>query len=439
MADQDRPYINPLLEMSEFDSASSTPMTLCTLPGQDKQVRFVLPTSYIDLVRLLDGKRSLDDAINEFMAQNPGIYEKDWLLKLVKTGLMPKGIVIYPHQDPESAGISRQKRRAFLYLKLPIIPAHIVDPIARRLGFMYNHAALIAGVTLFIAMHVYVYAILVPQHDIDFNQLNAAGILILMILSTLGTFFHEFGHASAAAHFGCRNITIGWGLYIVYTVLWTDVSDAWKLPRKQRAIVDIGGVYFETIILLIMVLAFTYTGNTLFIFAFIFIDLSIATTLNPFLRMDGYWLISDLFGIVNLRSQQMAWLNNIGKRLFAPKSQKNIEEVALDKKARRVLVIYSLLGSLFFFYILYIIYKIMILKIFFGFPAFFEATFIAYKNGMSVPQILSAFLEITWRALMLAGAGFMIAAFMRKALKLIGKIREFRAPDQKHSVAGVKI
>lgn len=439
MTDQNRPYINPLLELSEFDSASSRPMTLCSLPGEDRQVRFALPTSYIDLVQLLDGTRTIDEAIDEFMARNPETYEKSWLQKLVETGLIPKGILIYPHQDPKIAGISRQKKRAFLYLKLPIIPPSIVDPIARQMGFLYNRFALIAGVIMFVAMHVYVYAILFTQHEIDFNQLDATGILLLMLLSTLGTFFHEFGHASAAAHFGCRKITIGWGLYIIYTVLWTDVSEAWKLPRKQRAIVDIGGVYFESIFLLIMLLSFIYTGNTLFIFAFIFIDLSIATTLNPFLRMDGYWLMSDLFGIVNLRSQQMAWLNNIGKRLFSPKDHKEIEKVELDDRAKRVLIFYSITGFLFFFYIIYIIYKIMILKVFFGFPDFFEATLLDYRSGMSASQMVGAFLEIAWRVLMLAGAGFMIIALIRRGAKLVGKVREFRSPDQKQPVAEAKV
>lgn len=420
------PFINPLLEISDFDSDSIEPMMLCVVPSEgDEPVRLAVPAVYLELVREFDGERSLDEAIDAFLEQHPESYSKDWLQRLVDKSLLPKGILVYSHQDPSRIAVSSQPKRAFLYIKLPIIKPNVVDPIAKRLSFMFRREALIAGLVLFVASHAYVYGVLLGQEHVDFNQLNALAVVALMWLSTAGTIFHEFGHASAAAHYGCRKMTIGWGLYLIYTVLWTNVSDAWKLPRRQRAIVDLGGVYFESIFLLLMLAVYLYTGHTVFLFAFVFIDMSIAKTFNPFLRMDGYWLMSDLFGIVNLRKQQAVWLRSIAARLFGGKEEdvKN----KLTRQAGIALVVYTILGALFMGFILTVIFKIVVLEILTEYPGLLAGYWKDFQAGMSVFQFVNAILEIGWRAMMLFGATLMLVGLVKKTVTFISKLRVIRA------------
>lgn len=424
--------MNPLLEVSDFDSDSSKPMALCIVPSEEEYVRFAIPTAYMELIRGFDGERTTDEAIDAFLERKPGSFTREWLRRLVEESLIPKGILVYTHQDPGRVAVSNQPKRSFLYIKLPIIKPNVVDPIARRLGFLYKREALIFGLILFIATHVYVYGVLIRQHHVDFNQLNAAGILTLMLFSTMGTVFHEFGHASAAAYYGCRRMTIGWGLYLIYTVLWTNVSEAWKLRRHQRAIVDIGGVYFESIFLLLMLLLYLYTGSTIFLFAFIFIDLSIATTFNPFLRMDGYWLMSDLFGIVNLRQQQIVWLQSIASNLFGNGTV--VVQSNLSRKAKWALGIYTLFGSLFLVYILKVIFEFVILNILGGYPGLLLDFWRNLQNGMSALGFLNGFLEIFWRTLMLFGAAVTLLSLAKGIVNLVGKLRVVRATVQRRGV-----
>lgn len=419
-----RLHVNPLLEVSDFDSSADKPMLLCTLPVADEHARFAVPAVYMSLVSQFDGTKSTDEAIAAFLADHPQ-YEAAWVRRLLEQSLIPKGLLILPEQDPRNAATRKQSRRAFLYLKLPIIGPGLVDPIASRLAFLFHKVTLSLGLLAFIASHVYVYGFLVDTSKIDFNALNAGSILILMLLSTLGTLCHEFGHASAAAHYGCRRMTIGWGLYIIYTVLWTNVSDAWKLPRQQRAIVDIGGVYFESIFLLLMLALYLQTGNQIFLFAFIFIDLSIATTFNPFLRMDGYWLMSDLFGIVNLRSQQMLWLRGLLSRWFGDGSEAS--DGGLTPRARRILGLYTILGVFFLGYILTVIYKVVVLNVLWAFPGMVQDLWVDAADGIAITALLGGLLELAWRLLLLFGATVTLYSFAMGGWNLVRQFRAARA------------
>ncbi|MDQ0497132.1 site-2 protease family protein [Paenibacillus brasilensis] len=75
-----------------------------------------------------------------------------------------------------------------------------------------------------------------------FGTFSGVGMsLILLLLSIL---FHEFGHVVAAYRYGIRPRDIGIGLYMLVPVMFVDLSEAWKLPRKQRVVIDFAGIYF---------------------------------------------------------------------------------------------------------------------------------------------------------------------------------------------------
>lgn len=425
-------FANPLLEASDFDSDAGQPMVLCVIPSANDPVRFAIPAPYLELVRQFDGERTEEEAIDAFLDGHPDGFEREWLRRLVRQSLLPKGILVHADQDPARVAVSSQPKRAFLYLKLPIFPPRVVEPVAQCLSFMFKRPPLLLGILLAVVSHVYVYGVLIHEQHVDFNQLDATGVLLILLLSTLATICHEFGHASAAAHYGCRRMSIGWGLYIVYTVFWTNVSEAWKLPRRQRAMIDIGGVYFESVFMLLMLALYLKTGNLVFLFAFVFIDLSLLTTLNPFLRMDGYWLISDLFGIVNLRKQQTEWMGEIASKLFGGGAY--VKRSSLSRRAKWALSIYSVAGLLFLIYLLTVILQFVVLSVAGQYPALLQGFWRDAMAGMSAVQLLAGFVEVFWRTLMLVGAGFMLVLLGTRAAGLVARIGLFKPAAQRRSV-----
>jgi putative peptide zinc metalloprotease protein len=207
-----------------------------------------------------------------------------------------------------------------VFLKVPLLRDAVVGPPARALSWLYATPVAVVLLLTILAAHLAFYFLIAPSGLPDLSRMTARDGLTLALLGYAGLIIHEFGHAAAAARFGCRRLEIGFAMYLYIPVMYTDLSDAWKLPRKQRAVVDFGGVYFQGIYLAVLLGVYLVTGNAWLLTAFLFSDLTIAASLNPFLRLDGYWVISDLAGIANLRAQSSGLMLAVWTRLWRPRS-----------------------------------------------------------------------------------------------------------------------
>lgn len=118
-----------------------------------------------------------------------------------------------------------------------------------------------------------------------------------------GCVFHEIGHASAVHRFGETPGRIGVGVYLILPAFFTDVSRAWSLTVTQRAVVDLGGVYFQTLLLAISSPIALLTHDRVAVYFSLTTVLLIVNTLNPFLKYDGYWFLSDVTGLTNLHGR----------------------------------------------------------------------------------------------------------------------------------------
>ena len=122
---------------------------------------------------------------------------------------------------------------------------------------------------------------------------------------------HEFGHAVACKRFGvpCKDI----GLLLSFGMIcpYVDITDAWSVgSRRKRIVIALGGIYFEAIVAAIAGIAWCFTVESWMHDLFFRIMLvSSATTLlfnaNPFLKYDGYFVLSDCIGMQNIRER--AW------------------------------------------------------------------------------------------------------------------------------------
>ena len=131
--------------------------------------------------------------------------------------------------------------------------------------------------------------------------------------------WHELGHAAACRHYRCAHGAIGWGVYLFTPVFYTDVSSIWRLPRRQRAVVDVAGVYAEAVAATVAAAAYGAWGSPLLVYVFLLIDLSILTQLTPILRRDGYWIVADLAGHPHLHEASLHLIRRgIARRLGRP-------------------------------------------------------------------------------------------------------------------------
>jgi putative peptide zinc metalloprotease protein len=119
-------------------------------------------------------------------------------------------------------------------------------------------------------------------------------------MTFVSVWFHELGHAAACVRGGARPGPIGCGLYLTMPVLFTDVTDSYRLARRHRLLVDLGGICFNGVAAVGFFVAYRSTGHAPFL-VLVVVQHSIALQqLAPFVRLDGYWALSDLTGVPDL-------------------------------------------------------------------------------------------------------------------------------------------
>lgn len=155
-----------------------------------------------------------------------------------------------------------------------------------------------------------------------------AGIVTSAISVVAIKSLHELGHAYTAVRYGCHVRTAGVAFMAFVPMLYTDVTDAWKLPlRKQRIHIDMAGIYVECAVagLCLFLWAFLPDGpmrSAVFVLATVSIFMSFVVNLNPFMRFDGYFVLADLIGVPNLQPRGFNLLRyQIRRMLFASSEQ----------------------------------------------------------------------------------------------------------------------
>ncbi|MEO5378208.1 MAG: peptidase M50 [Magnetococcus sp. DMHC-6] len=129
---------------------------------------------------------------------------------------------------------------------------------------------------------------------------------------------HELGHAYTAKRYGCRIPTMGVAFLVLLPMLYTDTTEAWKLPyKKQRLAIALGGLKAEGALAVLSLLAWNLlplgmAKEMAFWIATTSLSTTLAINLSPFMRFDGYFVFSDWLDLPNLheRSFQMGrwWL-----------------------------------------------------------------------------------------------------------------------------------
>jgi putative peptide zinc metalloprotease protein len=116
----------------------------------------------------------------------------------------------------------------------------------------------------------------------------------------IATAFHEIGHATACRYGGAKPGVMGVGIYLAWPAFYTDVTDAYRLGRGGRLRTDLGGIYFNAIFALAMGGLFALTGFEPLLLLVLVQNFAMLQQLLPFLRLDGYYILSDLTGVPDM-------------------------------------------------------------------------------------------------------------------------------------------
>lgn len=245
------------------------------------------------------------------------------------------------------------KRKSFLYSK-DFIPAAVVERYSTMFSRLFHPWVMAVATGLFAALDAaYFLFFKDTRNHTPIDIYIIIGMYLFLVTSSLT---HEFGHASACRHYGAPHGNIGLGLYLNLPVFYTDVSHIWKLSRRQRCVVNFGGVYFQMLLLIPLLSAAIATGSNLLKYMIVLMNLNFLITMNPFFKFDGYWMVTDMLGVANLRQKGKEWTTYVWQKMRGKEPHTRPYLLSLPRWTGYSLMAYTVVVSLFFgFYFLYVI------------------------------------------------------------------------------------
>jgi putative peptide zinc metalloprotease protein len=395
---------NQDVHITPAQDSTSIPMALCELPvGDEHSIKFVAPFELLDVLRLFDGSRSVAEVAALSADHSPRTpYSVEKLERLICTFCLPKRVLLDPSRPIDTA--AQVLVRKYLHFRLPLLPNLLVKRVGRWLAPLFNKRVALVICLVAVLAHLKFYCDSSSVPDVVLaggRDLSAA-----MLLTILAAVCHEFGHATAFTRYGGRRTEIGLGLYLYMPVLYTDVSDAWKFSRLERVVVDVGGVYFQAIFATIAIFMFLSTHAPVWSYAVSLITLTLSFSLNPFLRMDGYWFVADAFGIRNLRAQSSLLVQYTLRRLAGRTQAVPACFATLTEPMKWMLGAYTLLSTAFFGFLVTKVGRQALLVLIPGYPHLVKV--IAWRiatHPMDLVGVCSGIVEIVWKTMILVGCG----------------------------------
>jgi hypothetical protein len=311
--EQERPVLAPNIQlMGELkESGFQQRQWLIQREGQFIQVSELL----YRVAEQINGEHTLREIAARVTETTDWIVKGTHVRQIIHNKLIPMGIVLAADGSavaPTVAGITDWKRSPLtLNARVRLISPRILDPITGVLQVFFTPFVLVPVLVTIVLAHVWLYFV----HGLTMSLRNVlytpGGLLLVLAVMLISNIFHEFGHASAIRYGGGRARGIGAGIYLVYPVFYTDLTDSYRLGRLARVRTDLGGFYFHFIFELGIIAYTLISRNDFLLIIVALIDLDIIYQCMPFVRFDGYWTLADLTGIPDFYSQMVPFVLSV--------------------------------------------------------------------------------------------------------------------------------
>ncbi len=319
------------------------------------------PSAYRFVARL-DQTKSVESVWREVVHENPDDAPGQEEIIQLLAQLYHANLLHYQLPADSKQLFDRYKKRKNKILKATLasvmffrVPLFDPDALLKRMlpfiKLLFSFWAAVAWVVLVLAgVKVAI------DNAADLGQQSQAilapsNLFLLYVGMVFIKTLHEFGHAFAVRRFGGEVHTMGVMFLIFTPIPYMDATSAWSFRSKwKRALVGAAGMLVEIFVAVIALFVWAYTGpgvlNSL-AYNMVFIA-SVSTLLfniNPLLRFDGYYILSDVLDIPNLHAksrEQLVYL--IEKYIFRVKDAPKIVD---DTKEAYILAIFGVASGVY--------------------------------------------------------------------------------------------
>ncbi len=174
-------------------------------------------------------------------------------------------------------------------------------------------------------------------------------LIPLYALNLIHVSLHELGHGVTCKHFGGKVPRMGIMFYLASFFFFCDTTASYTFPEKRkRLLVSLGGPIVSFAIFGLGLWGAGYFAGSDSLWEYVFIAFSLFNffglimNFNPFIKMDAYYMLTDLTGNPNLREKSFRFLN---RKLLGWLGFGSEEEVKVTVRERRIFWWYGMLGS----------------------------------------------------------------------------------------------
>ena len=305
--------------------------------------RLKLNLNTYKLICLIDGEKTIGELTKAYNSEKGEDISISTIFELLDGDLKRTGII-----NMGDGAIVNHSEPSYLRIRIDLIGSRCSSYISKYLKCLFGKNIFWP---FFVIQSVIVYVIFILYSKdiyLQLENIDIIDVLIVFLLMGVALFAHEFGHISACDRFGAHHGSIGFGLYLFTPVMYADVSDIWRLPRNQRLIVNMAGIYMGNYVAIIAFGLFLYTNNLIFLYTFSLQSIEGLCNLNPLLKYDGYWMLSDILKLPNMSKMAYEKIKEFSFRLLGTYKVKDW-----------FLIIYGIISPIF---ILFFLVTILILN-----------------------------------------------------------------------------
>lgn len=333
-------------------------------PDKQEYYRFSIPQ--MELIRLFDGVHDLTAIVERFNRESQryeydtetaeSVYHACKDYQILKRSKQEENVALLERIRDERKKSLLQAKGSILMMRFQLVnPNKWFDSIIDSIRFMWSPRALQfqAG---FIVLAMLVILFNAERFAQDFTQVylqtQISGVFYIWIIALCAIALHECGHGLTCKYYGGDVHEMGFLLLCFQPCLYCNVNDAWLFENKTHKIqVALAGVWVELLLAatatLIWLLVDIYNpvGYIAFVLMTIGTASSLLINLNPLLKFDGYYILTDWLEMQNLRQNALAWFSwNLKTKLFRSDEEKPFNPTPREKR------VYWIYGTSVVFY-----------------------------------------------------------------------------------------
>jgi putative peptide zinc metalloprotease protein len=355
------------------------PVVRVLVRGQDAMYRFPKPNW--QLAQLFDGNRSYEEIARTYSAQSGWEYSTEQIREFAAS-LEADGFWYRTPQEKNALLMQKDadKRRKTLKAKksrwgdLAEIAFPAVNP-DKFLTWLYKYTSFIYT-WWFTALTFVSFAIMAgitiahwgeigrdTLHFFNFSEKGWGDAATFYVVAIVSMCWHEIGHGHACKHYGGRVPAMGFLLIYLTPAFYTDTTEGEVLAsRYQRMVISLAGAWSELYICAVATIIWwmsppdTMLHSVAYMMMLITGIASILINFNPLIKLDGYYIMSEIIGFTDLKENSTAYVSAWVKRHIW---KLPVEVPYVPRRWRLGYVSYALTSGLYSYTVLYVVARLV--------------------------------------------------------------------------------